>query len=329
MVNIIKPIPGGDLGTWGRRTTRRRYLAGAPDGDEADAADAQTAAGTGSGHGSHCSGCSQYGAFGRHCGLNGRHSSRNGCYCGGNCSQYACFCCRSAPAVPDPGKERIFGILAWPVSLRLAPLSRSSWRLRANRVSFSLSYSPYGLRTDRTTYYDPAGVPASDRAYPAVQPDGTVRLVKLGVGSASTGDVTPPTLSGFAANSITSVSASVTCTSSEAATAVVQYGTTTSYGSQAAAIGSGTGFAVPVTGLTASTLYHYRWRVTDLAGNLTVSADQTFTTAAAGAAMRLWPTSRRLRSARNRCRCSRPTCRRPTIGLKLIASSAAPVMVSP
>src|SRR5574343_103693 len=153
----------------------------------------------------------------------------------------------------------------------------------AQGLSLGLSFSPFGLRADGSSYYNESGVPAEDRAYPVVQVDGSVRFVKIGSqGTAS--DLVPPTLSGFASSSVTSVSADVSVTSNETASAVVQYGTTTSYGSQASAVGTGTSFSVPLTGLTAATTYHYRWRVTDLAGNLTVSSDQTFTTAAAGAA---------------------------------------------
>ena len=46
-------------------------------------------------------------------------------------------------------------------------------------------------------------------------------------------------------------------------------------------------------GLTASTTYHYRVKSRDAAGNLSVSTDRTFTTAAA-------PTRRRRRSRRSR-----------------------------
>ena len=150
-------------------------------------------------------------------------------------------------------------------------------------VSFALSFSPFGLRNDGTSYYDAAGVPAADRAYPVVQADGSVRLVRIGaIGGGS--DLVPPTLSGIASSNLSAVAATVTVTSNETATAVLEYGTTTAYGQSVSALGVGTSFTVQITGLTASTLYHYRWRVTDLAGNLTVSSDGTFTTSAAGAA---------------------------------------------
>lgn len=143
-------------------------------------------------------------------------------------------------------------------------------------VAFSLSFSPYGLRADGSTYYNAAGVDAADRAWPIVQQDGSVKLVRLGAGG-SVGDVVPPVLSSFAATADTG-SATVTVTSNEVAAAVVEYGTTTSYGQTAATTGSGTALSVPLTGLISSTVYHYRWRVTDQAGNLTVSPDQTFST---------------------------------------------------
>ena len=146
-------------------------------------------------------------------------------------------------------------------------------------VAFSLAFFPYGLRDDGTTYYDPSGVAAADRAWPIVQQDGTVKLVRLG-SSGSAGDVIPPVLSSFSSTPSTG-SAIVRVTSNENATAVVEYGLTTSYGNTAAMTGSGTALIVTLAGLAASTAYHYRWRVTDQAGNLTISADQTLSTSAA------------------------------------------------
>lgn len=148
----------------------------------------------------------------------------------------------------------------------------------ATGVSFSLAFSPYGLRDDGSTYYDPAGVAAANRAWPIIQQDGTVRLVRLG-SPGSAGDVIPPVLSSFSSTPSTG-SAIVRVTSNETATAVVEYGATTSYGNTAAMTGSGTALTVTLTGLTPGSVVHYRWRVTDAAGNMTVSPDQTLSTSA-------------------------------------------------
>jgi phosphodiesterase/alkaline phosphatase D-like protein len=60
----------------------------------------------------------------------------------------------------------------------------------------------------------------------------------------------------------------------------VQYGTTTSYGTntatQAATLGQTKTFNL--SSLTAATLYHYRVIATDAAGNVMTGRDRTFTT---------------------------------------------------
>jgi hypothetical protein len=101
-------------------------------------------------------------------------------------------------------------------------------------------------------------------------------------GGTTPGDTTPPVISSIAAGSITSSGATVTWTTNEASNTQVEYGLTTSYGSQTTLNTSMvTGHSAQLSGLTAGTLYHYRVKSRDAAGNLSVSADRTFTTAAA------------------------------------------------
>jgi len=95
-------------------------------------------------------------------------------------------------------------------------------------------------------------------------------------------DTTAPTISSVAASGISSSAATITWTTNEAADSQVEYGPTTAYG-QATSLDASlvTSHSVGLSGLTASTLYHYRVKSKDAAGNLAVSADQTFTTFAA------------------------------------------------
>jgi Purple acid Phosphatase, N-terminal domain len=97
-------------------------------------------------------------------------------------------------------------------------------------------------------------------------------------------DTTPPTITGVSASAITATGATITWTTSEPADSQVDYGTTTSYGSSSALNTSlATSPSVDLSGLTASTLYHYRVKSRDAAGNLATSGDFTFsTTTAAG-----------------------------------------------
>jgi hypothetical protein len=93
-------------------------------------------------------------------------------------------------------------------------------------------------------------------------------------------DTAPPIISSVAASSITASAATITWTTDEASDSAVEYGPTTAYGS-ASADGSMTAtHSRTLSGLAASTLYHYRVKSRDGAGNLATSGDSTFTTLA-------------------------------------------------
>lgn len=95
-------------------------------------------------------------------------------------------------------------------------------------------------------------------------------------------DVTPPVISSVSSSSITTTSATIAWTTNEASDTQVEYGMTTSYGSSSALNNSlVTSHSAFASGLSASTLYHYRAKSRDAAGNLAVTADFTFTTASA------------------------------------------------
>ena len=94
-------------------------------------------------------------------------------------------------------------------------------------------------------------------------------------------DSTAPTISARTATSITNSSARITWTTNEAATSQVDYGLTTSYGSTTTLdLALVTSHSVVLTGLAPSTIYNFRVRSRDAAGNESVSANSTFTTAA-------------------------------------------------
>ena len=92
-------------------------------------------------------------------------------------------------------------------------------------------------------------------------------------------DTTAPTVTNRTATNITANSATITWTTNEVADSQVDYGLTTSYGSTTPLDSNLVlSHSVPISGLNSSTPYHYRVRSRDAAGNLTVSADSTFTT---------------------------------------------------
>lgn len=97
----------------------------------------------------------------------------------------------------------------------------------------------------------------------------------------ATVDTVPPTFSSIASGSISATGALITWTTNENSDSQVEYGTTTSYGSSTTLDTSLVlSHSQSLSGLSASTTYHYRVKSRDAAGNLGVSADFTFTTTA-------------------------------------------------
>jgi len=90
-------------------------------------------------------------------------------------------------------------------------------------------------------------------------------------------DTTPPGISSINASLVTDASASISWTTSEEASCVLHYGLTTSYGSTKTSTAK-TGHSVGLSGLTPDSIYHFKIVATDLAGNITTSTDNTFST---------------------------------------------------
>src|SRR5437899_5078080 len=92
-------------------------------------------------------------------------------------------------------------------------------------------------------------------------------------------DNTPPLISTVSASSISSNGAIITWATNEAGDSQVDYGPTTAYGNSTPLNASLlTAHAVTLTGLLATTTYHYRVKSRDAAGNLATSGDFTLTT---------------------------------------------------
>jgi hypothetical protein len=91
-------------------------------------------------------------------------------------------------------------------------------------------------------------------------------------------DVTAPAVTSVQATA-GSTSATVTWTTSEPADGQVEYGLSSSYGSQSSLVTAQTlGHSIVLNGLTPSTTYHFRVRSRDAAGNLATSTNATFMT---------------------------------------------------
>ncbi len=96
-------------------------------------------------------------------------------------------------------------------------------------------------------------------------------------------DNTAPVISNVSAGNLTVASAVITWNTSEASDSQVEYGLTASYGSLSALDPNRvTAHTITLSGLLANTTYHYRARSRDAAGNLAMSSDFTFKTAATG-----------------------------------------------
>lgn len=93
-------------------------------------------------------------------------------------------------------------------------------------------------------------------------------------------DTAAPVISTVNSSGITPTAAAVTWITNEPATSQVDYGQTAAYG-QTTTLDSTlvTSHTVSLSGLTAGTVYHYRVRAKDVAGNEAIGVDASFTTA--------------------------------------------------
>ncbi|HZN04748.1 MAG TPA: LamG-like jellyroll fold domain-containing protein, partial [Candidatus Polarisedimenticolia bacterium] len=92
-------------------------------------------------------------------------------------------------------------------------------------------------------------------------------------------DVSAPVLSAVSLATVGGTNATIAWSSSEPADSQVDYGPSAAYGSSTVRSAAYvTSHSQGLSGLLAGTQYHYRVRSRDAAGNLSLSADQTFTT---------------------------------------------------
>ena len=110
---------------------------------------------------------------------------------------------------------------------------------------------------------------------------GTLQGGGRGGGLGTAADTTAPTLANVLASAVIHNSADIQWNSSECADSQVEYGLTTGYGSSTT-LDTACVFnhKQVLSGLAAGTLYHFRVKSRDAAGNLATSGDFTFTTQA-------------------------------------------------
>jgi hypothetical protein len=100
---------------------------------------------------------------------------------------------------------------------------------------------------------------------------GSATATSLGVGI-------PPTISAISSGTPGASTATITWTTNEAASSRVNYGLTTSYGSNVSSGTLVTSHSLGLTGLTGGTTYHFNVVSTDANGYTATSGDNTFTT---------------------------------------------------
>ncbi len=84
-------------------------------------------------------------------------------------------------------------------------------------------------------------------------------------------DIDPPVISNVQLTGITASGATITWTTNEASSSVVDYGTTASFGNTSTAAGMTTNHSVTLSGLTQNQTYYYRVKSSDASGNTAVS----------------------------------------------------------
>ena len=171
-----------------------------------------------------------------------------------------------------------------PVARRLFDIAADEYARKGGTARSAL---PGGAPV--TSGNDPDGIPygggradirlalgGDGEIYVLSKSDGMIRAL------VAAGTVTAPTISAVTASGITASAATITWTTDEAADSQLEYGPTTAYGSSTPRVPTLlTTHSQALSGLTASTLYHYRVKSKDALGNLAVSSDQTFRTFAA------------------------------------------------
>lgn len=136
-----------------------------------------------------------------------------------------------------------------------------------------------GYTLDSNFHYEFSGYYTSVKGSLVVD-DFSIARVKTGA------DTQPPQLSAIAAQNITTTGAQLFWQTDEPADTQVEYGLTANYGALSPLVSTLTvAHTMTLVGLPSNTMYHYRVKSNDSAGNLAVSGDFTFTTAASANAL--------------------------------------------
>ena len=191
---------------------------------------------------------------------------------------------------PDTTPPAISGIATSNISNNAATVSWTTDELSDTQIQYGTATS-YGSATSRNTTLTTSHsqqitglLSSTTYHYRVLSRDSAGNLATSGdltFTTATQPDTTPPVISSIVASNITSTSAVITWSTNEAATAQVEYGITTAYGTSSALDATlASSHSRTLTNLSPSTTYNFRVISKDAAGNTATSANNTFTTSA-------------------------------------------------
>jgi hypothetical protein len=163
-------------------------------------------------------------------------------------------------------------------------------QINATSVVVTLSQTTGGSFIVLSPSYDLSVATSSGGGSVAISCSGGIETATLSQSTGSTvytvtpsgtncASASPPVITNITAANITTNSATITWTTNIAADSTVSYGTTSSYGATSTDPTLVTAHSIPLSGLIASTVYHYAVTSADY-GTSTTSGDNIFTTAA-------------------------------------------------
>ena len=150
-------------------------------------------------------------------------------------------------------------------------IANVQFKVDGTNIGSAITSSPY------TTTWNSTGVSDGSHTLYAVAEDTSGNYATSSI--SVTVENTPVSISSISSSTPTTTSATITWTTNENASSTVAYGITIGYGLASSSVSFVTSHSIILSGLTASTTYHFLVQATNAAGNYATSSDQTFTTA--------------------------------------------------